>query len=262
MRFIGLSIISIILFVSPAFAQTEFALPDELDQTLEGYDACVIIRDRGTGETLTNDEARCATRYAPNSTFKIFNALIGLETGVVENERSVLPWDGEERLLDVWEHQHTLTSAIHYSVVPYFQELARRVGRDRMQAALDAIPYGDRHIGEGLDTFWLRDGITISPAEQIDLLDRLYASDLPFTEHNQALVRAILIQDYRPGRTFSGKTGSGWDGEHFTQGWFVGYLQSEDDEYVFAIHIRGGEDPRGSTARGLIIDILEAMELY
>jgi beta-lactamase class D len=209
-----------------------------------------------------NNDARCTTRYAPNSTYKIVNALIGLETGVVENERTVLPWDGEDRMLDVWEHQHTLASAIHYSVVPYFQELARRVGRDRMQTAIDAIPYGDRRIGDNIDTFWLHDGISISPLEQVDILDRLYADDLPFSERNQALVRAILIQDYRPGRVFSGKTGSGWDGEKFIQGWFVGHLESEGDEYVFAVHILGGSDPRGSTARALAVSVLEAMGLY
>lgn len=261
MRFI-LAIIALVLAGAPAFAQSDIALPANLDEIAQGYDLCIVIHNRDSGETISNNEARCAARYAPNSTFKIINALIGLETGVVENEGSVLPWGGEDRMLDVWEHQHTLASAIHYSVVPYFQELARRVGRERMQAAVDAIPYGDRSIGNSIDTFWLRDAISISPLEQVDILDRLYASDLPFSERNQALVRAILIQDYRPGRTLSGKTGSGWDGERFTQGWFVGHLQSEADEHVFAIHILGGEDPRGSTARGLMIDIFEALGLY
>lgn len=79
----------------------------------------------------------------PASTFKIMNAMIGLETGVIPDENYVIPWDGTQYPVKEWNKDHTLKSAVKYSVVWYFQELARRVGKDKIQHFVDAVGYGN-----------------------------------------------------------------------------------------------------------------------
>src|SRR5215470_18144339 len=32
--------------------------------------------------------------YLPASTFKIVNSLVGIQTGIINNEKMVIPWDG------------------------------------------------------------------------------------------------------------------------------------------------------------------------
>jgi beta-lactamase class D len=46
-----------------------------------------------------------------------------------------------------WNRDHTLRSAIAASAVPVYQEIARRIGAERMQKYLDLFEYGNRNIG-------------------------------------------------------------------------------------------------------------------
>jgi len=260
MRFIVL-LIGIALAGS-AVAQGQLALPPTINEITSEYDACVIVHHLQTNITIRNDTARCSHRVTPTSTFEVPLALIGLETGVIENERSVLTWEGSQYIAQGWDAEHSLASALHHSVVPYFQELAARVGQDDMQDNLDALDYGDRRIGVRYERFWLEHGLKVSPSEQVEFYTALYTDELPVAAEHQALVRSLLIEDYRPGRVLSGKMGSRWDGEHYSQGWYVGHLQSGADEYVFTIHIQRGRNPRGVVARALMTQILTEMGLY
>jgi len=47
-------------------------------------------------------EDRCEKRYIPASTFKLLNAQIALETGVVEDENEIVEWDGREWAIRSW----------------------------------------------------------------------------------------------------------------------------------------------------------------
>ena len=59
--------------------------------------------------------------------------MIALETGVIPDEEEIIKWDGEKRFVEVWNQDHNLRSGIKYSVVWLYQELARRIGEERMQ---------------------------------------------------------------------------------------------------------------------------------
>ena len=72
------------------------------------------------------------TGHLPASTFKILNSLIALETGVLESEKVVLPWDGTEYRTKSWNRDHDMRSAFSNSVVCFYQELAGRIGEKRM----------------------------------------------------------------------------------------------------------------------------------
>jgi beta-lactamase class D len=76
--------------------------------------------------------------------------------------------------------------------VPVYQEIARRIGAERMQKYLDLFEYGNRDIGGGIDQFWLTGKLRIDPVQQIDFVDRLRRGVLPVSKRSQELVRDIL----------------------------------------------------------------------
>ncbi len=47
-----------------------------------------------------------------------------------------------------WEHDMGLRDAIKISNVPIYQELARRIGLERMKAGVEKLDYGNKDIGE------------------------------------------------------------------------------------------------------------------
>ncbi len=133
-------LLSLVLATVPALAATE--------DVFEGREGCFILQEGGATRPLERVGTLCAERVSPCSTFKIPNSLIGLETGVLADENAVLPWDGVKRSRPEWNRDHTLASAIKVSVVWYYQELARRVGTERMQKLVLGDPLRQRrHLG-------------------------------------------------------------------------------------------------------------------
>src|SRR5438876_5152033 len=142
---------------------------------------------------IASDKVRSGEAQLPASTFKIPNSLIALETGVVEDpDKDVFKWDGVTRSIEAWNKDHTLRSAIAASVVPVYQEIARRIGEARMQKYLNLLEYGNHNIGGGIDQFWLTGDMRIDPMQQVDFLDRLRRGVLPVSKRSQELVRDIL----------------------------------------------------------------------
>ena len=197
-------------------------------------------------DTFTGYNAeRFETAYVPASTYKIFNSLVALETGVLADENEVIPWDGKERAWDMWNQDHTLRSALKYSAVWFYQEVARRVGEERMQHYVDAAGYGNQDISGGIDMFWLGGGLRITSAQQIDILRRLYHDELSFSQRTMDIVKDIIVLEETEDSVFRGKTG--W---HDQTGWLVGYLEQNENVYFFAttIAIMKSEDSRAREA--------------
>lgn len=171
--------------------------------------------------------------YTPASTYKIFNSLIGLETGVIEDENFVIPWDSVVRPNPNWNMDQDLQTAIKNSTVWYYQELARRVGAEKMKSWLDKANYGNADISGGIDQFWLSGDLRISPEQQIDFLRKLHDNKLPFSERSMSLVRNIMIRKDTLNYIERGKTGWGVE-EDKDIGWYVGYIETKDNVYYFA----------------------------
>jgi beta-lactamase class D len=228
----------------------------DLSRHFGGVDGCFVLLDVSGDQLLRYNPQRCGTRFAPCSTFKIPNSLIGLETGVIPDADHVIKWDGIQRDRPELNRDHTLRSAMANSVVWYYQELARRVGEARMQQFLDAIPYGNRDMSAGLTTFWLGTSLKISPDEQVEFLRRLQRDDLPFSRRSMQIVKEILVQDSRPGLIYRGKTGSNRGTEGAPDlGWYVGWVERDGDVFVFATNI-SGRGTFGARARAITESIL------
>ncbi|MCB9095544.1 MAG: class D beta-lactamase [Halobacteriovoraceae bacterium] len=219
-----------------------------------------MIKELNSEKVETYNSGQCKKRWQPFSTYKILNSLIALETGVVDRN-SVIPWDGKKKFIKDWEKDHSLSSAIKYSVVPFYQEVARRIGLERMKKYVELADYGNKNIGKIVDRFWLDGPIEISAYEQLNFIDRLYQNKLPFKKENQEYVQEIIIQENDKGRIFSGKTGSSFKQGKFVFGWFVGYLKSKGKEYVFVINSEG-EGESGGKLKEVARKILIAMGLF
>lgn len=182
---------------------------------------------------ILTDSNQFTQGFTPASTFKICNSLIGLETGVIADENFVITWDGVKRQREEWNRDQDLKTAYKNSTVPYYQELARRVGGARMKQWLDKAGYGNADTSGGIDLFWLRGGLRISPAQQLNFLKRLYREDLPFSKRSMAITKKIMIEEENASYTLRSKTGWG-DQDGMNIGWYVGYVTTTDNAYFFA----------------------------
>src|SRR5581483_9500674 len=139
--------------------------------------ACFRLYEVGRGLIRQHPSSSCGERVSPQSTFKIPHAVAALDARIVSADE-VMPYDGHPVDFAAWQHEHTLATALRYSVVWYFQELARRLGPDREREYLNRFEYGNRDASGGLTTFWLGGTLAISPEEQEAFLLKLYAGRL------------------------------------------------------------------------------------
>lgn len=234
---------------------------DKVAPFFTGFQGTFVLYDEKADQYSIFNQVQSEKRLTPCSTFKIYNSLIALETGVAPDENMVLPWDGQQRFFPIWNQDHTMASGIKNSVVWYYQEIASRIGPERMQKYIDAIPYGNRDISGGITQFWLRSSLKISAKEQVELLRRLYHDQLPFSTANMAIVRKIIIQSDENDVVFSGKTGTGSVEGVYSVGWFVGVLEKDNRRYYFATNLEAVDGASGVKARAISTDILKSLNI-
>jgi beta-lactamase class D len=188
---------------------------------------------------IASDKDRSGEAMLPASTYKVPNSLIALETGVVEDpDKDIFKWDGVKRSIEAWNRDHTLRSAIAASAVPVYQEIAQRIGPERMQKYVDLFEYGNRNIGGGIDQFWLTGDLRIDPVQQVDFLDRLRRGVLPVSKRSQDLVRDILPVTKVGDATIKAKSGLlGAEVGKPSLGWLVGWAEKGSAQTVFALNM-------------------------
>jgi beta-lactamase class D len=201
------------------------------------------LYDNGQGQfTIYNLSRFKDSAYLPASTFKIVNSLIGIETGTITNEKMVIPWDGIPRRPE-WDKDLTMEEAFKVSAVPYYQEVARRIGKDTMQHWLDTLGYGSRYgkaiIKTSIDTFWLDNSIKITSDEQLGLVKKLYFKQLPFQGRSQDIVKRIMLQENNANYNLSYKTGWGFRENGNAIGWVVGWIEENQHPYLFVLNVEG-----------------------
>ncbi len=231
------------------FVTANFILPQhqkELEKYFSDNKGAFVLYDNTKGTYTKIFEERCGKEVLPASTFKIPNSIIGLETGVIKHENFIIPWDGITRGHKEWDKDNSLSSAIKYSVVPYYQELARRVGKEKIQKYLNDFDYGNKKIGEKVDTFWLDNSLKISPDEQIEFLKKFYFFKLPVSKRSIEIVKEIMTSEEYPNSILKYKTGGGQKEDGTWLGWLVGFIEkrksNENEEknvFLFAMNVEG-----------------------
>ena len=203
---------------------------------------CFILRDHAHERVNLYNKERCLQRFTPASTFKIFNSLVALETGVANDDALEIPWDGVKRWNPEWSRDMDMREAFRVSNVAYYQEIARRVGRQNFQHYLDTVRYGNMTMGPKVDEFWLDNSLQISADEQVGLMKKLYFDELPFIVRTQSIVKSMMLREDSTENRLYYKTGSGNTPKGAKLFWIVGFL-----EHV----LRVKEDPKSMNKSGV-----------
>ncbi len=227
---------------------------DKIKKIFGRTEGSFVIITRSTGAMICFNPKGCLEKLPPFSTFKIWNTLFGIETGIITSvDDSFYKWDGKTRFIPEWNKDLTLREAFKVSCVPAFQELARKIGKDKMQLWIGKIHYGNCDISLGTDRFWLpkagEKSIRITPLEQAELLLSLVSKKLPISSKALEMLESIMQVDEEEFDSLYGKTGTGVDeNEKPDLGWFVGYLKLNREIHAFACVVKGpglmGKDAR------------------
>lgn len=250
-----LCVVAAALFATPAHSAS---WPQPLADYFADLDSCILIYEQEADLLTVQNPERCALPLSPCSTFKIPNALIGLETGVLSGPTHEMKWDGKERWRKITNRDHDLASAIRHSIVWYFQAVARAIGNERMQQYVDRLEYGNRDISGGIDRFWLSNSLKINAYQQLAFLQQLKNGELPVAAEAQEQVRNLLLLRTDVPGMVRGKTGS-CRSEAFDHGWFVGWLVNDGHTTFFVTNFIA-PDAFGSQAQPLVYNILKQMQ--
>ncbi|MEQ1070566.1 Beta-lactamase [Acinetobacter lwoffii] len=211
----------------------------------QAQSAGVLVIQRGQQiQVYGNDLSRADTEYVPASTFKMLNALIGLQHGKATTNE-IFKWDGKKRSFAAWEKDMTLGEAMQASAVPVYQELARRIGLELMQQEVQRIQFGNQQIGQQVDNFWLVGPLKVTPKQEVQFVSALAREQLAFDPQVQQQVKAMLFLQERKAYRLYVKSGWGMDVEPQV-GWLTGWVETPQAEIVaFSLNMqmRNGIDP-------------------
>jgi beta-lactamase class D len=226
-----------------------------IEEFFNGKEGTMVLINLKNDNTYVYNEKRSTQKLTPESTFKVPNALIGLQTRSVRDEYEVKRWDGVVREFETWNRDHSLASAMRESAIWYYQDMARDIGETGMQEYVNEIGYGNQDISGGIDLFWLDSSLKISAVEQARFMKKLVQETLPFEEKHQKTVKRMMIQDEQDAYILHGKTGTRLS--DFGLGWYIGYIETKKETWVFAVNINGS----GTEAKNIAIETLKKQHI-
>lgn len=229
---------------------------EDLSRQFGDLEGSFVLYDENRKQYTIYSEETARTRISPVSTYKIYSALFSLEEGIITPENSLQSWDGSKQPFPEWEHTQTLDTAMGQSVNWYFQDLDKKIGRKKLQFYYNRLHYGNCDLSSGLSQYW-KSSLKISPLEQVILLTGLCENRWDF--HPSSLESVKSSMEISPG--FYGKTGTGMEHGHETNGWFIGYIESDANRYIFALNLQGPDGASGTKAFQLTCRILKEKNL-
>lgn len=238
------------------------ALYMDLSEHFTEYDGSFVLYDTQADQYQIYNKDKSTLRVSPNSTYKIYSALLGLESNLISGENSTIKWNGTQYPFESWNSEQNLTSALKNSVTWYFQELDKRNKAGIIHSYLKRIHYGNSDMSGGINEFWLESSLKISPVEQVQLLKDLYTNQLGFKEKNIQTVKEAIKLEEKNNEILSGKTGTGTVNGNDINGWFIGYVENGENTYFFATNIENKENASGVKAAEITLSILKDLGIY
>lgn len=234
----------------------------DLHNIFKGYKGSFVLYDSTENTWRIYDKDNAVTRISPASTFKIYSALYGLESGTITPEQSLIRWNGQNYVYNLWNADQTLESAMQNSVTWYFQTLDQRASLSDIEKYVQEIGYGNQIVEGDIASYWLNSSLKISPVEQVQLLKKLYNNEFEFAPENiKAVKNAISLYTTDEG-TLSGKTGTEEVNGQNTSGWFIGYIEKNGHTYFFSTNIQSNQLASGPAATELTFMILSDLGLW
>ena len=226
------------------------------------YKGSFVLYDSENDIWSIHDMDHAVLRVAPNSTYKIYDALFGLEEGIITPEDSLITWNGENYPFEAWNADQTLQSAMSASVNWYFQSVDEQLGAADLSKYVQKIGYGNENMSGDLSSYWMESSLKISPIEQVELLTKLHSNRFHFSPENiNAVKDAIRLSSSDTG-TIYGKTGTGRIDGHDVNGWFIGFIETTDHTYFFATNIGSDDGATGSAAAEITMSVLSDLQIW
>ena len=226
------------------------------------YEGSFVLYDLENDAWSIHDMEHATLRVAPNSTYKIYDALFGLEEDIITPENSFIAWNGKTYPFEAWNADQTLQSAMNSSVNWYFESVDEQLGAANISNYIEEIGYGNENISGDFSTYWMESSLKISPIEQVELLTRLQNNSLGFAPENINAVKDAICLCASDAGTFYGKTGTGRVDGQDVNGWFIGYIETADNTYFFATNIGADSDATGGNATEITMSILSDMNIW
>ena len=94
----------------------------DFDKILDSFqvNGSILIYDNDKNTFYSNDFDWAKNGKLPASTFKIPNSIIAVELGIIENDTTILKWNGEQRKMDIWEKDLSFKDAFRISLKSRF----------------------------------------------------------------------------------------------------------------------------------------------
>ena len=234
----------------------------DLNDAFEGYNGSFVLYDAAEDSWQIYNKEYATARISPASTFKIYSALFSLESGIISPEQSLIPWNGQNYMYDLWNADQTLESAMQNSVTWYFQALDQQSSLPSIKEYVKEIGYGNQLVEGDISSYWINSALKISPVEQVEMLTKLYYNQFGFTPENiKAVKDSIRLYSMDEG-ILSGKTGTEEIDGLNTSGWFIGYVERDNHTYFFATNIQSDKLASGPLATELTFSILSDLNLW
>ena len=234
----------------------------DLSDAFEEYNGSFVLYDTAEDSWQIYNKEYATARISPASTFKIYSALFSLETGIITPEQSLIPWNGQIYMYDLWNADQTLESAMQNSVTWYFQALDRQTSLSSIKKYVQELGYGNQIVEGDISSYWINSSLKISPVEQVEMLKKLYYNQFGFSPENIKAVKDSICLYSTDDGTLSGKTGTEEVSGHNTSGWFIGYVEKDSHTYFFATNIQNEKLASGPLAAELTFSILSDLELW
>ncbi len=234
----------------------------DLSAWFSGYEGSFVLYNLNGDTWKVYDMEQATLRTAPNSTYKIYDALFGLEEGVISPVDSFMAWDGTNHPFEAWNGNQDLFSAMQSSVNWYFEEIDKHIGSSAIQNYIRKIGYGNEIVNAGLSAYWMQGALKISPIEQVELLTALHNNQFDFAPENINAVKNSICLFSSESKNFYGKTGTGRVDGQDVNGWFVGLLETAGNSYFFATNIQAAENATGGKASEISLSILSHMGIW
>ena len=190
------------------------------------------------------------------------SALFGLEEGIITPEDSLIAWNGENYPFEAWNADQTLQSAMSASVNWYFQSVDEQLGAADLSKYIQKIGYGNENMSGDFSSYWMESSLKISPIEQVELLTKLHNNSFDFSPENINAVKDAIRLSSSDAGTLYGKTGTGRVDGKDVNGWFIGYIETADNTYFFAVNIGADGDATGSAATEITMSILSDLQIW
>ncbi|HDB8643003.1 TPA: beta-lactam sensor/signal transducer BlaR1 [Staphylococcus aureus] len=203
------------------------------------------------------NEKESRKRYSPDSTYKIYLALFGLDRHIISDKNSRMSWNHKHYPFESWNKEQDLNTAMQNSVNWYFERISNQISKNYTYDQLKQLNYGNKNLGS-YKAYWLEDSLKISNLEQVIVLKNMMEQNNHFSKNEKKQLSSSLLIRKNENYALYGKTGTGIVNGKYNNGWFVGYVITNHDKYYFSTHL-SDEKASGENAKLINEKILKEM---